>query len=66
MPIENSMANPNHFIGCPGVLNISMSVVIFLYTMMGVTGYMSFGDEAQGSITFNLPTEEMWVHGHEI
>ncbi|XP_008216697.1 proton-coupled amino acid transporter-like protein pathetic [Nasonia vitripennis] len=55
MPIENSMANPNHFIGCPGVLNISMTVVISLYTMMGVFGYLSFGDDAKGSITLNLP-----------
>lgn len=59
MPIENSMANPNHFIGCPGVLNISMTVVISLYTMMGVFGYLSFGDESKGSITFNLPTHEI-------
>lgn len=59
MPIENSMANPNHFIGCPGVLNISMTVVISLYTMMGVFGYLSFGDDAKGSITLNLPPGEM-------
>ncbi|XP_011498313.1 PREDICTED: proton-coupled amino acid transporter 4 [Ceratosolen solmsi marchali] len=59
MPIENSMANPNHFIGCPSVLNISMTVVISLYTMMGVFGYLSFGELAKGSITFNLPTDEI-------
>ncbi|XP_014208816.1 proton-coupled amino acid transporter-like protein pathetic [Copidosoma floridanum] len=57
MPIENSMANPGHFIGCPSVLSVSMTVVIGLYTMMGVFGYMSYGEEAQGSITLSLPIE---------
>ncbi|KAL7306929.1 hypothetical protein TKK_0001088 [Trichogramma kaykai] len=59
MPIENSMANPRHFIGCPGVLNISMSVVITLYAAMGVFGYLSFGECAKASITLNLPEGEI-------
>ncbi|XP_058789139.1 proton-coupled amino acid transporter-like protein pathetic isoform X2 [Phymastichus coffea] len=59
MPIENSMANPGHFIGCPSVLNISMTVVISLYTMMGVFGYLSYGDDAKGSITYNLPVDQV-------
>ncbi|KAJ8674702.1 hypothetical protein QAD02_010488 [Eretmocerus hayati] len=58
MPIENSMAHPNHFIGCPGVLNFSMTVVIALYTMMGVFGYLHVGEATESSITFNLPVNE--------
>lgn len=59
MPIENSMTNPGHFIGCPGVLNISMTVVVSLYTMMGVFGYLSYGEEAKGSVTYNLPVDQL-------
>lgn len=58
MPIENSMSNPGHFIGCPSVLSISMTVVIFLYTLMGVFGYMSYGDKAEGSVSLNLSVED--------
>lgn len=61
MPIENSMAHPNHFIGCPGVLNISMTVVVSLYALMGIFGYLRYGEESKASITLNLPIEELWV-----
>ncbi|CAK1578543.1 unnamed protein product [Parnassius mnemosyne] len=59
LPVENSMAKPQHFLGCPGVLNITMSIVILLYMIMGFLGYIRYGDEAAGSITLNLPTEEI-------
>ncbi|KAL0884072.1 hypothetical protein ABMA27_016096 [Loxostege sticticalis] len=56
LPVENTMAKPQHFLGCPGVLNITMSVVVMLYMLMGFLGYVKYGDEAMGSITLNLPT----------
>lgn len=56
LPVENTMAKPQHFLGCPGVLNITMSVVVLLYMIMGFLGYVRYGNEAQGSITLNLPT----------
>lgn len=55
MPIENSMRNPHHFLGCPGVLNLSMVFVVILYTVIGFFGYLKYGEECEGSITFNLP-----------
>ncbi|XP_026326528.1 proton-coupled amino acid transporter-like protein pathetic [Hyposmocoma kahamanoa] len=58
LPVENAMAKPEHFLGCPGVLNITMSVVILLYMIMGFLGYLRYGSDAKGSITLNLPTEE--------
>lgn len=54
LPIENSMINPHHFLGCPGVLNIAMSVVVVLYGVVGFFGYLRFGDVTEGSITLNL------------
>lgn len=55
MPVENSMRKPEHFLGCPGVLNFAMSIVIALYTLIGFLGYIRFGDEVRGSVTLNLP-----------
>lgn len=28
MPVENSMQKPQHFLGCPGVLNTAMTTVM--------------------------------------
>lgn len=58
MPVENSMEKPQEFLGKPSVLLISMIVVTVLYTVMGLLGYIRFGDEIRGSITLNLPTDE--------
>ncbi|CAH0717462.1 unnamed protein product, partial [Brenthis ino] len=60
MPIENEMAKPQQFLGCPGVLNVSMVIVITLYAIFGFFGYLQFGDEVKGSITLNLP-QDSWV-----
>lgn len=58
LPIENDMKRPNDFTGCPGVLNISMGCLIFLYTTMGFFGFARFGNEINGSITLNLPEND--------
>ncbi|XP_050672675.1 proton-coupled amino acid transporter-like protein pathetic [Leptidea sinapis] len=59
LPVENTMAKPQHFLGCPGVLNITMSIVVLLYMVMGILGYLKYGNDAAGSITLNLPTQEI-------
>ncbi|CAH0397377.1 unnamed protein product [Chilo suppressalis] len=59
MPIENEMSKPQHFLGCPGVLNIAMSAVVVLYGFVGFTGYLSFGESVRGSLTLNLPQDEV-------
>lgn len=58
MPVENSMVKPQQFLGYPSVLLIAMIVVTVMYTIMGVLGFIRFGDEIRGSITLNLPTDE--------
>ncbi|XP_034825541.2 proton-coupled amino acid transporter-like protein pathetic [Maniola hyperantus] len=58
MPVENEMANPRRFLGCPGVLNSTMVLVAILYAVVGLFGYLKYGDEVLGSITLNLPEEE--------
>ncbi|XP_063239964.1 proton-coupled amino acid transporter-like protein pathetic isoform X2 [Bacillus rossius redtenbacheri] len=59
MPLENNMKTPTHFIGCPGVLNVGMFIVAILYNSVGFFGYLKYGDKTEGSITLNLPTDEI-------
>ena len=58
MPVENSMAKPQEFLGFPSVLLTSMGFVTVIYTVIGLLGYIRFGKEIKGSITLNLPTDE--------
>ncbi|XP_057668905.1 proton-coupled amino acid transporter-like protein CG1139 [Diorhabda carinulata] len=58
LPVENSMVTPQ-FLGCPGVLNLGMLVVVMFFATMGCFGYYSFGDETQATITQNLPQGEV-------
>ncbi|XP_014370043.1 proton-coupled amino acid transporter-like protein CG1139 isoform X1 [Papilio machaon] len=59
MPLENNMKTPRHFIGCPGVLNTGMFFVVSLYAFTGFFGYLKYGDMTSGSITINLPEDEV-------
>lgn len=58
LPIENSMIK-QQFIGCPGVLNTAMSFVVTLYTIIGLIGYLRFGDALQANVIANLPEGDM-------
>lgn len=55
MPVENAMKKPQHFLGCPGVLNVAMITVIVLYAVIGFFGYVRYGNDVKGSVTMNLP-----------
>lgn len=59
MPVENSMEKPQHFLGCPGVLNITMSVVVTLYAVIGIFGYLAYGSETKAIVTLNLPSSDI-------
>ncbi|XP_031339112.1 proton-coupled amino acid transporter-like protein pathetic [Photinus pyralis] len=59
MPVENNMKNPQHFLGCPGVLNAAMTSVVLLYAFIGFFGYLRFGEDTRPNITLNLPMEEI-------
>ncbi|XP_058832722.1 proton-coupled amino acid transporter-like protein CG1139 [Topomyia yanbarensis] len=59
LPLENNMKTPKDFCRWNGVLNTGMTIVICLYSSVGFYGYLKYGDDAQGSITLNLPNEEL-------
>lgn len=45
-----------------GVLNRSMILIVFLYVGMGFFGYLKYGVNIKGSITLNLPQNELLVN----
>ena len=53
------MKTPKKFGGSCGVLNIAMVFIVVLYVGMGLFGYLNFGEGVLGSITLNLPQDEM-------
>lgn len=59
LPLENEMKTPKAFGGSCGVLNQAMIVIVFLYVGMGLFGFLKYGDSIQGSITLNLPADDM-------
>ncbi|KAJ8974874.1 hypothetical protein NQ317_002647 [Molorchus minor] len=59
MPLENEMKTPRSFGGTCGVLNIGMFSIICLYIAMGLFGYLAFGSEIQGSISYSLNGDEI-------
>lgn len=59
LPLENNMKTPQDFGGPIGVLNTGMVIVASLYTAVGFFGYLKYGDGVKGSITLNLPPDDM-------
>ncbi|XP_053681621.1 proton-coupled amino acid transporter-like protein CG1139 [Sabethes cyaneus] len=59
LPLEANMKTPKDFCRWNGVLNTGMTIVTCLYSAVGFYGYLKYGDEAQGSVTLNLPNEEL-------
>ncbi|KAI8119350.1 Proton-coupled amino acid transporter 4 [Lucilia cuprina] len=59
LPLENNMKTPEDFGGTTGVLNTGMVIVACLYTSVGFFGYLKYGDDVKGSITLNLPQDDI-------
>lgn len=53
------MKTPQNFGGTCGVLNKGMTVIVILYVVVGLFGYIKYGAGAEGSITLNLPKKEV-------
>ncbi|GFG39620.1 hypothetical protein Cfor_02894 [Coptotermes formosanus] len=59
LPLRNEMMKPEQFTKRFGVLNIGMTVVTCLLLVMGFLGYLKYGDKVEGSLTLNLPQEDI-------
>ncbi|KIH60151.1 hypothetical protein ANCDUO_09604, partial [Ancylostoma duodenale] len=55
LPLENKLKHPEDMLGWTGVLTTGMSLVTIVYTYCGFFGYITYGENVQGSITLNLP-----------
>ena len=59
LPIQKDMIKPKHFPGLLGLANTGMVIVTCIYVGMGFFGYLKYGEDVQGSITLDLPKDEM-------
>merc|ERR1719309_1163969 len=53
------MKTPKDMKGWNGVLNTAMVIVSCLLIAVGFFGYLKYGDAVAGSITLNLPVDEL-------
>lgn len=53
------MRHPSEFKKPFGVLNVGMTIVTALYILIGTLSYLKYGEDINGSVTLNLPEEEM-------
>ncbi|XP_047543390.1 proton-coupled amino acid transporter-like protein CG1139 [Vanessa atalanta] len=58
LALEYNMENPKRFVGLFGLFNIGMAIIMSLYLLMGIFGYLKYGDDIKASITLNLPHNE--------
>ncbi|XP_023309199.2 proton-coupled amino acid transporter-like protein CG1139 [Lucilia cuprina] len=59
LAIEENMKTPKAYLKPFGIMNIGMTVVLSLYIILGFFGYWKYGDDALGSVTLNIPQEEI-------
>ncbi len=59
LPLKSEMKRPSKFVAPAGVLNVAMIPMTLLYAVFGLFGYLTYGAATKGSITLNLPDEEL-------
>ncbi|KAF5289662.1 hypothetical protein FQR65_LT11779 [Abscondita terminalis] len=59
LPLQNEMKHSDHFDKPLGVLNVGMTFVTFLYLVVGILSYLKYGTGIQGSVTLNLPEDDI-------
>lgn len=64
LPLQTEMKTPEKFNSPLGVLNIGNMIVTVLLLVMGFVGYLKYGEEVEGSLTLNLPQDNVWVVAH--
>lgn len=55
LALEYNMEKPKQFIGLFGLFNLGMGMIISLYAIVGIVGYLKYGNNILASITLNLP-----------
>lgn len=57
--LQNAMKEPSLFRSTFGVLNVGMVSVAILFALFGFFGYLKWGENVTGSLTLNLPPDDM-------
>lgn len=57
IPLENEMKTPKAMTKRFGVLDISFFLLVVINAMIGVSGYLKYGDSVESTITLNLPND---------
>uniref|UniRef100_A0A1B6FW34 Amino acid transporter transmembrane domain-containing protein n=1 Tax=Cuerna arida TaxID=1464854 RepID=A0A1B6FW34_9HEMI len=57
--LENNMKTPKSFGGWLGILNQGMGAITIMYIGVGFFGFIKYGSNAKGSVTLNLPQEQL-------
>lgn len=60
LPIYTRMKHSHQISECFGVINLSYIILLMLYFVMGLFGFLKFGHHAGDSITLNLPPEPIY------
>lgn len=60
LPVYTGMKQSERMSGPFGVINMSYIVLLILYFLVGLLGFLRYGHEARGSITLNLPPEPIY------
>ena len=60
MALYKSMKNRHNFSKRFGVLNVAIIIVMCLYSLVGLLGYLKYGDEVKASITLSLPKTALY------
>ncbi|CAH0716554.1 unnamed protein product, partial [Brenthis ino] len=58
LALEYNMEKPKRFVGLCGLFNIGMVIIMALYLLMGIFGYLKYGDAIKASLTLNLPQDQ--------
>ncbi|XP_055586977.1 proton-coupled amino acid transporter-like protein CG1139 [Uranotaenia lowii] len=66
LPVENKMKNPQYFLRRLGVVNGAIFFITVLYNITGFFGYGVFGADVQGSVTLNLPQDDLLAKSTQI
>ncbi|KAI3415662.1 hypothetical protein GPALN_005255 [Globodera pallida] len=59
LPLENRLQKPSQMVGLFGILSVGIAVVSAIYSTSGFLGYITYGAQVKGSITQNLPQNEI-------
>uniref|UniRef100_A0A914KVT3 Amino acid transporter transmembrane domain-containing protein n=1 Tax=Meloidogyne incognita TaxID=6306 RepID=A0A914KVT3_MELIC len=59
LPLENKLKKPSQMVGTFGILSVGIAAVSVIFALCGFLGFTAFGNDVRGSITLNLPQDNM-------